>query len=103
MTLPNKLRAWIPKEKCFIAHREVIERAHLQFNDSLDVDVVNVLRYIKEDGTELYDGDIVYIAGYGLEVVGPFCELQMRIMTGDSSDIEDLKGNIYENPELVEL
>ena len=31
-----KFRAWIENESAMIQHREVIERAHLQFNDSLN-------------------------------------------------------------------
>lgn len=57
---------------------------------------------VKTDGIEIFEGDVVYIAGYGNYVVEfPFFELHERILSGDSSDIEKVLGNIYENPELI--
>jgi uncharacterized phage protein (TIGR01671 family) len=52
------------------------------------------------NGVEIYEGDIVYIAGYGnYEAVFPFIELYEAQW---ENDIGAILGNIYENPELVE-
>lgn len=49
-------------------------------------------------GVEIYEGDVVYIAGYGLYVVEfPFIELYQAGLEGD---IGEIKGNIWENPEI---
>jgi uncharacterized phage protein (TIGR01671 family) len=54
-----------------------------------------------EGGKEIYEGDIVYLAGYGdHEVEWPFIQLYESSW---ENDIGEIKGNIYENPELLEL
>ena len=51
------------------------------------------------NGTDIYEGDIVYLAGYGnYEVEFPFIELYEASF---ESDIGAILGNIYENKELV--
>jgi uncharacterized phage protein (TIGR01671 family) len=53
---------------------------------------------------EIYEGDIVYIAGEGNCLVKfPYYDLYERIFSGDSSDIEKVIGNIYENPDLLTI
>ena len=52
------------------------------------------------NGVEIYEGDIVYIAGYGNhEVEFPFIDLYHAEV---DKDIGAILGNIYENPELLE-
>lgn len=54
-----------------------------------------------KNGTDIYEGDIVYIAGQGNTLMEfPFFDIYERIYSGDSSDIEKILGNMYENPEL---
>ena len=49
---------------------------------------------------EIYEGDVVYLAGYGDYVVEfPFTELYEAY---GERDIGAIKGNIYENPEVLE-
>lgn len=54
-----------------------------------------------KNGVEIYEGDIVYIAGRGNTLMEfPFFDIYERIYSGDSLDIGNILGNIYENPEL---
>lgn len=50
-------------------------------------------------GKDIYESDIVYLAGYGdYEVQWPFIEL---FEAAAEKDIGEIKGNIYENPNLI--
>ena len=50
------------------------------------------------NGKDIYEGDVVYLAGYGDYVaVFPFYDLYEAYM---ENNIGEIKGNIYENPEL---
>ena len=52
-----------------------------------------------KNGVEIYEGDIVYIAGYGTyKVEFPFMFLYDALI---ENDIGAILGNIYENPELL--
>jgi len=63
-------------------------------------ETVGQLRHKKGD-VKYFDGDIYYHAGYGLETVSDLCELQMALITGNESDIGEIKGNIHDNPEIL--
>lgn len=53
-----------------------------------------------KNGTEIYEGDIVYLAGLGnTEIEYPFFDLFQAKWEGD---IGEIKGNIYEHKHLLE-
>lgn len=55
-------------------------------------------------GREIYEGDVVYIAGWGnTEMIFPFTDLYDSLAhTEYGSDIENVIGNIHDHPELLE-
>ena len=53
-----------------------------------------------KNGVEIYEGDVVRLAGYGdYTVLFPFTELYEAAAEGD---IDEIRGNIHERPELLE-
>ena len=53
-----------------------------------------------KNGVEIYEGDIVYLAGVGDVVINfPFIDLYEAAV---GHDIGGILGNIYENPEMLE-
>ena len=52
-----------------------------------------------KNGVKIFEGDVVYLAGYGdYTVEYPFIELFEAFFEGD---IGSIKGNIHDNPELL--
>lgn len=64
-----------------------------------DNDMMEYSGFNDSEGKEIYEGDIVYIAGQGDTVIEfPFTELVYAYPEGD---IGEIKGNIHETPNLI--
>ena len=65
-------------------------------------ETIGQLRHENEHG-RYFDGDVYYHAGYGNEVVSGLCQIQLALMSGENDDIGKIIGNIFDNPELMDL
>lgn len=86
---------------------EIVEPQHMAVADAhwQDLSEQNDLILLQytglkdKNGKEIYESDIVYLSGYGnYEVKFPFIQLYEA---GQENDIGEVKGNVYESPELI--
>ena len=117
-----KFRAWIDEE--LLSHEQLIDmdqETHAMYtiitNEEND-DGVKIMQYTglkDKNGKEIYEGDILaikgtrntkyvvgyreYSGGWQLEIKGEYC----AEMTQGNCDLLKVIGNIYENPELLEV
>ena len=71
-------------------------------NTPVDVDTVGQFTGLQDaSGVDIYEGDIVYIAGYGALCVSGIGDLVILIDALAENDIGGIIGNIHQNPELL--
>ena len=115
-----KFRAWVTTENCFIQHKEVIERVHLQFCDNLGghKDIVELFTGLHDkNGKEVFEGDIVRHEKWDV-IQGKYVYSDHEVYFDDELlefglresnelfhcqflDEFEVVGNIHENPNLL--
>lgn len=117
MSRETKFRAWIKPEKCYRSimsikydiygrpegvwvYKVMVDGRGSNYFAIDEVELEQYSGFKDTNGKEICAGDIVRIAGQGnVAIEFPFIELYDAAM---ENDIEEILGNIHDNPELLE-
>ena len=98
----TRFRVWDNYNKCIDYDFSVGEfnTLNIELENMQEAFILMQYSGIKDkQGKEIYEGDVVQIAGYGPMLIEfPFTDLYTQ---DDPTDIGVILGNIYENPELL--
>jgi len=97
-----KFKIWNTLDKCFVSPKSNFFSAvlTLALKGSKHYEAHQYTGLKDINGVEIYEGDVVYIAGYGdYHAEFPFIELYEAQY---ENDIGAILGNIHENPELLD-
>ena len=120
-----KFRAWDEKNKSFITNDDEFkeymigldgkfyrmdfysgitgyENGNLIWNELKDIILMQYTGLKDKNGKEIWEGDVVSISGQGNYEVEDICkDFDMLVNAIVEGDLNEIVGNIYENPELI--
>ena len=118
MSREIKFRAWRlngemykPFDLTNLVSDEYAGESWLDCGDGLHIDhktgwdSLKIMQYTglkDKNGKEIYEGDVVHISGIGNYEITDICQdFDMLVNAKVEGDLNEIVGNIYENPELI--
>ena len=118
MSREIKFRAWKldggmhkPFDLTNLVSDEYAGESWLDCGDGLHIDhrtgwdSLKIMQYTglkDKNGKEIYEGDVVHISGIGNYEITDICQdFDMLVNAIVEGDLNEIVGNIYENPELI--
>lgn len=94
-----KFRAWDDENRRFFyPYDDNSTKVSALFLDQSRLNLMEWSGIKDSKGVDIYEGDIVYITGAGnIEIEFPFTELYYAAL---EKDVGEIKGNIFETPEV---
>jgi len=108
-----KFRCWNPTGQCMHFWPELVEKnkIHLLAQNSASYPIMQFTGLCDVNGVEVYEDDIVYVAGLGNAIVRTSCHCGVFYETADDyqtysdcaaeGDYPTVIGNVHQHPELL--